>query len=166
MFCIDLWGFSIDPSYFGYNSAEQETVFSVFWRFRDLSELKLIEDFYGINILPREASGDQEVKEEGHEAQTSIGGVGPWPGHATHAQMGLVPLMSPVFISDWSAWPKNAYIKTPPEAFSWGGSEETRNHEIEVVPAKIGGGNAARVTPDRFFNLSDITNTDTIMKRE
>jgi hypothetical protein len=24
MFCIDLWGFSIDPSYFGYNSAEQE----------------------------------------------------------------------------------------------------------------------------------------------
>jgi hypothetical protein len=24
MFYIDLWGFSIDPSYFGYNSAEQE----------------------------------------------------------------------------------------------------------------------------------------------
>jgi hypothetical protein len=24
MFCIDLWGFSIDPPYFGYNSAEQE----------------------------------------------------------------------------------------------------------------------------------------------
>jgi hypothetical protein len=25
MFCIDLWGFSIDPPYFGYNSTEQET---------------------------------------------------------------------------------------------------------------------------------------------
>jgi hypothetical protein len=24
MFCIDLCGFSIDPPYFGYNSAEQE----------------------------------------------------------------------------------------------------------------------------------------------
>jgi hypothetical protein len=24
MFCIDLWGFSIDPPYFGYNSAERE----------------------------------------------------------------------------------------------------------------------------------------------
>jgi hypothetical protein len=24
MFCIDLWGFSIDPPYFGYNSTEQE----------------------------------------------------------------------------------------------------------------------------------------------
>jgi hypothetical protein len=26
MFCIDIWGFSIDPPYFGYNSAEQETL--------------------------------------------------------------------------------------------------------------------------------------------
>jgi hypothetical protein len=25
MFYIDLWGFSIDPPYFGYNSTEQET---------------------------------------------------------------------------------------------------------------------------------------------
>jgi hypothetical protein len=24
MFCINLWGFFIDPPYFGYNSAEQE----------------------------------------------------------------------------------------------------------------------------------------------
>jgi hypothetical protein len=24
MFCIDLWGFSIDPPYFGYNSTEQK----------------------------------------------------------------------------------------------------------------------------------------------
>jgi hypothetical protein len=63
----------------------------------------LIEDFYNVNILSREASGDQEVKEEGHEAQTSIGGAGPWLGRATHAQMSLVPSMPPVFISDWSA---------------------------------------------------------------
>jgi hypothetical protein len=27
--------------------------------------------------------------------------------------MSLVPSMPPVFISDWSAWPKNTYIKTP-----------------------------------------------------
>jgi hypothetical protein len=25
MFCIDLWGFSIDPPYFGFNSTKQET---------------------------------------------------------------------------------------------------------------------------------------------
>jgi hypothetical protein len=29
MFCINLWGFSIDPPYFGYNSTEQEI--SVFY---------------------------------------------------------------------------------------------------------------------------------------
>jgi hypothetical protein len=30
MFCIDLWGFFIDPPYFGYNSAEHETPVCVF----------------------------------------------------------------------------------------------------------------------------------------
>jgi hypothetical protein len=38
--------------------------------------------------------------------------------------------------------------------------------EIEAVPAKIRGGNAARVAPDRFSNLSNSTTIDTAMKRE
>jgi hypothetical protein len=42
------------------------------------------------------------------------------------------------------------------------GIRETRNTEIEVVPAKIGGGNTAEVAPSRFSTLSDITT----MKRE
>jgi hypothetical protein len=42
---------------------------------------------------------------------------------------------------------------------------ETRNTEIEDVPAKIGGRNAVRVAPGRFSTLSDI-NTITAMKRE
>jgi hypothetical protein len=41
-----------------------------------------------------------------------------------------------------------------------------RNIETEVVPAKIGGGNAARVIHERFSNLSDINTIDTAMKRE
>jgi hypothetical protein len=36
-------------------------------------------------------------------------------------------------------------------------------HETEVVPPKIGGGNAARAIPGRFSNLS---NTATMIKRE
>jgi hypothetical protein len=52
------------------------------------------------------------------------------------------------------------------EAFLRGGSREIQNREIEVDPAKIGGGNAAGVAPGRFSNLSDVTNTDTMMKRE
>jgi hypothetical protein len=47
-----------------------------------------------------------------------------------------------------------------------GGGDETQNHEIELVAVNIGGGNAAGVTPGRFSNLSNITNTATMMKRE
>jgi hypothetical protein len=31
MFCIDLWGFFIEPPYFGYNSEEQETSIFVYF---------------------------------------------------------------------------------------------------------------------------------------
>jgi hypothetical protein len=51
--------------------------------------------------------------------------------------------MSFVIAPDRSAWPKNAYIKTP-EALPRGGDRETRNHKTNVVPAKIGGGKCCR----------------------
>jgi hypothetical protein len=42
-----------------------------------------------------------------------------------------------------------------------------RNHETEVDPAKIGGGNTAGVAPaGHFSNLSNITNTTTMINRE
>jgi hypothetical protein len=46
------------------------------------------------------------------------------------------------------------------------GGGETRNIETEVVPTKIGGGNAAGVTPGRFSTLSDVNTIITAMKRE
>jgi hypothetical protein len=46
-----LWGFSIDPPYFGYNSVGQKTLFCVFLSFRDLPGLKLTWDFLSVNIL-------------------------------------------------------------------------------------------------------------------
>jgi hypothetical protein len=48
MFCIYLWGFSIDPPYFGYNFAEQENMFCVFLCFKNLPELKLTWDFWAL----------------------------------------------------------------------------------------------------------------------
>jgi hypothetical protein len=69
MFHSDLWGFSINSPYFGYNSARQKTMFYVFLSFRDLPELKLTQDFWSINILPWQAPTAQEVNEGGHEAQ-------------------------------------------------------------------------------------------------
>jgi hypothetical protein len=44
--------------------------------------------------------------------------------------------------------------------------EKTRNHETNVVPVKIGGGNAAGAILGRFSNLSNITNTATKMNTE
>jgi hypothetical protein len=45
-------------------------------------------------------------------------------------------------------------------------AEKHETKEIEAIPTKIRGGNAAGVTPGRFSNLPDITNTTTMMKRE
>jgi hypothetical protein len=59
--------FSIDPPYFGYNSAGQKTLFPIFLSFRALPGLKLTGDFWSINILSRETPGKEEVKK--NEAQ-------------------------------------------------------------------------------------------------
>jgi hypothetical protein len=40
------------------------------------------------------------------------------------------------------------------------------NHKIEVEPANIRGRNIVGSVPGRFSNLSNITNTTTMMKRE
>jgi hypothetical protein len=54
MFCIDLWGFSIDPLLLVYNFAKQETpVLSILLSFRDLPEHKRSYDFSGVNIFPK-----------------------------------------------------------------------------------------------------------------
>jgi hypothetical protein len=74
--------FSIDPPYFGYNSAKHENPVLCIFMFRVLPELKFTWDFSGVNILSWEPSREQEVNEGGHEGQTRLGGAGPWPGHA------------------------------------------------------------------------------------
>jgi hypothetical protein len=56
-------------------------------------------DFPGVNILPREAPIAQEVNGERPRGQMSTGGAGPWPGHATHACLGLGRLIPSIFIS-------------------------------------------------------------------
>jgi hypothetical protein len=99
MFYNVLQGFSIDPPYFGYNSAvilvitlqNRKTLFCVFLCFRDLPVLKLTWDFSGVNILPREATRGEEINKTRPRGQTSIGGMGPWPGCATHTHLGLEP---------------------------------------------------------------------------
>jgi hypothetical protein len=127
IFCIYLWGFSTDPPYFGYNFAG---LFCVFWHFRNLPKLKLTWDSSGVNVLSREESRAQEVNEGGHEAQTILGGTGPWRSRATQVRLVLEPPMSSMFVSDCSAWPKNAYIKTPQGVLSRRGWTNTKLRNI------------------------------------
>jgi hypothetical protein len=90
MICNDSWGFSIDPPYFGYNSAEQENHVLCIFTFQEPShtqiDLKFVERQYFIN-------------EGGHDGQTRPGGAGPGLGHATQVCLDLGPLLSPIFVS-------------------------------------------------------------------
>jgi hypothetical protein len=75
MFYNVLWGFSINPPYFGYNSAEQENPVLQIFKFHEPSKLKLTWDFWSANILSREAPGGEEVNEMRPRGRTSTGGV-------------------------------------------------------------------------------------------
>jgi hypothetical protein len=55
----------------------------VFWSFKDLLDLNLIGDFYSVNILSREASGEVVAHEGSHKAQTSTGGAAHQADRAT-----------------------------------------------------------------------------------
>jgi hypothetical protein len=62
---------------------DRKTLFCVFLCFRDLRGLKLTQDFWSINILPREEPGGEEVNETKPRAHKRLGGTGPRPGCAT-----------------------------------------------------------------------------------
>jgi hypothetical protein len=47
MFYIDLWGFSIDPTYFGNNFTEQENPVLHILAFREPSQTKIDLGFFG-----------------------------------------------------------------------------------------------------------------------
>jgi hypothetical protein len=51
MFCIDLWGFSIDPLSLVYNSAKQETPILRIFKFQGPSRTQTELDFSSINIF-------------------------------------------------------------------------------------------------------------------
>jgi hypothetical protein len=99
MFYNDLWGFSVDPLILVITLQNRKTLFCVFLRFKDIPRLKLTWDFLGVNIIPREALGAQQITEGGHEAQKRPGGAGPSPGCATLSRLWLGPPMSTIFIS-------------------------------------------------------------------
>jgi hypothetical protein len=99
MICNDLCGFSIDPHYFCYNSAQQENPVLCIFMFQEPSRTQIDLRFFGIKILSREPSRPQEVNEVGHDGQTSIGGAATRTDRATHARLDLETLMLSIFVS-------------------------------------------------------------------
>jgi hypothetical protein len=47
MICYDLWGFSIDPPYFGYNSTEQENPVLYIFTFQEPFQTQIDLGFFG-----------------------------------------------------------------------------------------------------------------------
>jgi hypothetical protein len=64
----------------------------------DLLDLNLIGDFYRVNILPREASGEVVANKRSYEAQKSLGGMAHQEGHATSARLALEHRLASVFL--------------------------------------------------------------------
>ena len=83
MFYIDLWGFTNDPLYLVYNSAEQENPVSPISTFRDLYRVKLTWDFWSVTFSSGGTAWALEAHLEGPEAQTSPGGAPRHVGRTT-----------------------------------------------------------------------------------
>jgi hypothetical protein len=98
MFYNVLWGFSIDPLILVITKQDRKTLFYVFLSFMDLPGLKLTWDFCSVNILSQETSKEEEVNEMRPKGQTSLGGMGPLPGRATHGRSGLERPTPSIFI--------------------------------------------------------------------
>jgi hypothetical protein len=93
MFYIDLWEFTNDPLYLGYNSIGQKNlVLCFFFTFRDLNGVKLSSDFGDANISPKEAYGALGSHEEGLEGQKRLGGA---PSKGGRTTLALLSLSSP-----------------------------------------------------------------------
>jgi hypothetical protein len=99
--CVFRWftglSYKVSPSVFNFWETRKSSIL-VFWCFRDLLDLNLIGDFYNVNILLREASGEVVAREGSHEAQTRLGGAAHKASRATRARLALGGRLASVFL--------------------------------------------------------------------
>jgi hypothetical protein len=89
--------YKASPSVFNFRETEN-LLFLYFAVSGTLWTSILIGDFYNINILPWEASGEVVAHEGSHEAQTRIGGVAYLADRATRACLALSCHLASVFL--------------------------------------------------------------------
>jgi hypothetical protein len=88
-FLDDLWDF-IQSLPFGISfPGDGKSLVFVFCCFKDLLDLKLIGNFYSLNILSREASGEVVAHERSYDAQMGKGGAAHHAGRVTRACLAL-----------------------------------------------------------------------------
>jgi hypothetical protein len=73
MFYIDLWAFTNDPLYLGYNSTEQQNLVLCVLHFERPIQSQIELGFLGSHFSPREASWTFGPDLEGLEAQKRVG---------------------------------------------------------------------------------------------
>ena len=76
------------------------------------------------------------------EGRKRVCGAAWYPGRATTTRFALVAPMSSVFALISSSWPKIIY-KRGPDSDPGARRTTKQKHEMEAIPTKIGGGNAA-----------------------
>ena len=89
MFYIDLWGFTNDPLYLVYNSAEQENPVLCIFHFQRPIRSQIELGFLEGHFLSGEATWALETYLEGPEAQKRAGGAPRQGGRATHALLAV-----------------------------------------------------------------------------
>jgi hypothetical protein len=108
--CIDLWGFSINPDYLVYNSAEQETHVLYIFNFHEPSRTKIELEFFWRDYFSRNKNKRRISTWVGQQGPNEYCWRGPILGRATWSLFHLDALISSILISDWRGWPKNPYI--------------------------------------------------------
>ena len=159
MFYIDFWGFSNDPLYLGYNSAEQENPVLCIFNFQGPSWTQKDLGFFEKHFFGNTRSWS---------TWTTWGGQVAWP-----TPLAALPV--------WS-WPSDlrlprsschhlhfdlkTSINKAPSRSREEAEHKNRNTETEAEPKKIGGGNAAGAIPGCISILSNIIINISMMKRE
>jgi len=85
MFYIDFWGFTNDPLYLGYNSAEQENPVLCIFNFQGPSRTQKDLEFSRIVFSSRQGPGALGLEEGTHQAQDSTCGAAQEGDRATQA---------------------------------------------------------------------------------
>ena len=130
MFYIDFWGFSNDPLYLGYNSAEQENPVLCIFNFQEPSRTQKDLEFFEDHFSGIRGAGALEPQEGSPEAHPLV---------APPMLSGASDLRSPHFSCHRLRFDLKPSIKRVPATISKVCEAEIENTETEAEPGRLEG---------------------------